>query len=79
MQSGWFKREDLIPVKQKLNAVSKDSIRIYGAIILRMHGTSLADLEEPSAAIIYISPDITGFYLSNDVNSYPSSPKTFRR
>ena len=73
-----FKREDLIPVKQKLNAVSKDSIRIYGEIILRMHGTSLADLEEPSAGIVYVSPDVTGFYLSNDVMKQLSIvPKNF--
>ena len=64
-----IKREQLIPVKQKLNAVSKDAIRIYGAVIIRVYGTPLVQSAgQPScAAIVYVSPDVKGFYLSNDV------------
>ena len=35
-----FREEDVLPVKQKLNAVSKSRLNIYGAVILRMAGVS---------------------------------------
>jgi hypothetical protein len=62
-----FTYKHLIPVKQKLNAVSKSAVRIHGAVILRMSGTSLASsANKPCAAIVYVSPDVSGFYLSNE-------------
>ena len=61
-----FKREDLIPVRQKLNAVSKDSIRIIGAVILRLSSSPNGTKETQCGAIVYVSPDVTGFYMSND-------------
>ena len=54
--------EQLIPVRQQLNAVSSTSIRIYGAVVLRMCGQD----DNTCAAIVYISPDVSGFYLSNE-------------
>ncbi len=66
-QKAGFTREKLIPVRQKLNAVSKNSIRIYGAVILRMYGTTSGINDcQPAVAIVYVSPDVTGFYLSNE-------------
>ena len=56
-----FKHEHLIPVRQKLNAVSKNNIRIYAAIILRMSGTAGAANTEQCGVIVYISPDVAGF------------------
>ena len=61
-----FVRTDLIPVRQKLNAVSKNNIRIYGAIILRLSDKPGEVNDGQHGAIIYISPDVTGFYLSNE-------------
>ena len=61
-----FKRGDLIPVKQKLTAVSKSRISIFGAVILRIYGTSLSGKQYSAACIVYISPDVSGFYLSQD-------------
>ena len=62
-----YSRADLIPVKQKLNAVSKTHINIHGAILLRLQGTSPSGDEYSAAAIVYISPDVTSFYMSKDV------------
>ncbi len=65
-QLAGFKREDLIPVKQKLNGVSKSSIEIYGAVVLRMCGVSSSTRSIQCAAIVYVSPNISGFYLSEE-------------
>ena len=78
-QQAGFTREHLIPVRQKLNAVSKNTIRIYGAVVLRLCGRfdGLDDSQE-AAAIVYVSPDVTGFYLSNEVMKQLSIvPDTF--
>ncbi len=66
-QQAGFTRDRLIPVRQKLNAVSRNTIRIYGAVVLRMFGTtSEMNACQPAVAIVYVSPDVTGFYLSNE-------------
>ena len=62
-----IKRCDLIPVKQKLNAVSKAKINIYGALILRLSGQSATGENFFAAAIVYVSPDISRFYMSQHV------------
>ena len=56
----------MIPVRQKLNAVSRMRINIYGAVILRMNGVSQDERKHSCAAIIYVSPDVSGFYLSKE-------------
>ena len=66
-QSAGITRGSLIPVKQKLNGVDKSRITIYGALIIRLHGVSSTGEEFSAAAIVYVSPDITGFYMSEDV------------
>ena len=66
-QAAGFTRKDLIPVKQKLNAVSKSQITIHGALLLRLRGLSGTGEEYSAAAIVYISPDVNGFYMSQDV------------
>ena len=58
---------DLIPVKQRLYGVDKSSINIHGALIVCLHGLSTAGEEFAAAAIVYISPDVSGFYMSEDV------------
>ena len=65
-QAAGFTLDDLIPVKQKLNGVSKSRIEIYGAVILRMSGTTTSTRKIGCAAIVYVSPSISGFYLSED-------------
>ena len=62
-----FTRGDLIPVKQKLNAVSKSPITIYGAVLLRLQGISASGEEHFAAAVVYVSPEVTSFYMSRDV------------
>ena len=61
-----FTRKDLIPVKQKLNAVSKSRLTIYGAVILRMTGIDSSGEEFASAALVYVSSNVSGFYLSQE-------------
>ena len=61
-----FKREDLIPVRQKLNAVSNNNIRIFGAVILRLSGDPFGTDTNQCGTITYVSPDVNGFYLSNE-------------
>ena len=65
MKAG-LKRKDLIPVKQRLNGVSKSSINIYGAVLLRMYGISQNGERITCAAMVYVSPNVSGFYLSED-------------
>ena len=65
-QAAGFSQSDLIPVQQKLNAVSRMRIKICGAVILRMHGISPSGTNHSCAAIVYISPDVSGFYLSKE-------------
>ena len=61
-----FRQDDLLPVKQKLSAVSWLCINIYGAVILWMTGVSPSAKEHPCAAIVYVSPIVSGFYLSKE-------------
>ena len=61
-----FCNDDLIPVKQKLNAVSKSNITIYSTVILRLSDNSIRGTKCLSAVIIYVSPDVSGFYLSRE-------------
>ena len=66
-QSAGFHRNDLIPVKQRLNGVSKSmNINIYGAILLRMFGTTSSGERVNCAVMVYVSPDVKGFYLSEE-------------
>ena len=59
-----FNQSDMIPVRQKLNVVSRMCINIYGAVILRMNGVSQDEKKHSCAAIVYVSTDVSGFYLS---------------
>ena len=61
-----FQHKDVLPVKQRLNGVSKSYITIYGAVILRMTEKSPSVKEHSCAAIVYISPDVIGFSLSRE-------------
>ena len=66
MKAG-LKQQDLIPTKQKLNGVSKSAIEIYGAVLLRMYGLSSSSGEKCWCRVmVYVSPDVSGFYLSED-------------
>ena len=56
-QAAGISRRDLIPVRQKLNAVSRMRINIYGAAILRMKGTSPNGTVHSCAAKVYVSLD----------------------
>ena len=62
-----FRRCDLIPVRQKLHGVSKSKLTIYGALLLRLTGTSASGALFSAAAIVYVSPDVSDFYMSQDV------------
>ena len=66
-QKAGFRRGDLIPVQQKLNGVKKSKLTIYGALLLRFHGTSSSGENFTAAAIVYVSPDVQNFYMSQDV------------
>ena len=62
-----FRRKDLISVTQKLNGVSNSKLSIYGALLLRFTGTSTSGDQFNAAAVVYISPDVKRFYMSQDV------------
>ena len=66
-QKAGYRRNDLISVQQKLNGVSKSKLTIYGALLLRLHGTSNSGEYYDAAAVVYISPDIQRFYMSQTV------------
>ena len=44
-----------------------DSPHTNGALILRIHGVSNTGVEFSAAAIVYISSDVAGFYMPEDV------------
>ena len=45
----------------------KSKITIFGALLLRLRGVSGTGEEYSAAAIVYVSPDVSGFYMSQDV------------
>ena len=58
-----FKTEDLIPVSLNLSAANKSSIKIDGAILIRINVT--VDGEDRSCAtMVYVSPSCEGFFMS---------------
>ena len=61
-----FRRKDLIATKQRLNGVNKKKIRIYGAILLRMYGMTEDGERITCVVMVYVSPDVTNFYLSEE-------------
>jgi len=58
-----FKEEDLIPVSLGLNAANKSSIRIDGAILVRLDVT-VDGQNHSCATMVYISPSCEGFFMS---------------
>ena len=61
--SAGFKEEDLIPVSLGLSAANKSSIKIDGAILVRI--TAMVDDKQHSCAtMVYISPSCQGFFMS---------------
>ena len=58
-----FKEEDLIPVSLGLNAANKSSIKIAGAILVRLN-VKIDDQLSSCATMVYISPYCEGFYMS---------------
>ena len=59
-----FTLDHLIPVKQGLSAVSKFGLKVLGACFLRLSGISDDKRSISCGAFVYISSDVTGFYLS---------------
>ena len=62
--SSGFCMEDLIPVSMGLEAANKSPISIEGALFLRLSGTSPSGEVITCAALVYISREAQGFYLS---------------
>ena len=62
-----FKRSDLVPVKNKITAANRSPIKIYGALLLRLNGTTPTSQHVQTAAVVYVSPDADKFYLSRGV------------
>ena len=62
--SSGFKVGDLIPVNQNLSAVSRAKLRISGACFFRLHGTLDGRVTSSHPVFTYISPDVSGFFLS---------------
>lgn len=58
-----FEEKDLIPVSLGLNAANKSSIKIDGAILIRLNVT-VNKKEISCATMVYISPSCDGFFMS---------------
>ena len=65
LRSG-FSERDLIPVRHQMKAANTAPIRVDGAIIIRLSGTTKHGDHVEAAVITYISPDAEHFYLSRD-------------
>ena len=59
-----FKKKDLIPVKQTLNAANRQPITILGAIVVRLSGLSQEGELLEAPVIAYVSPDTESLYVS---------------
>ena len=62
--SAGFTPDDIIPVSMGLEAANKSPITIEGALLLRLTGTSPTGEVFSCAALVYISKQAHGFYLS---------------
>ena len=58
-----FKESDLIPVSLGLNAANKSSIKIDGAVLVRL-AVTVAGQTRTCATMVYISPSSEGFFMS---------------
>jgi len=58
-----FKERDLIPVSLGLNAANKSSIKIDGAILVRLN-VKVDGQDNSCATMVYISPSCEGFFMS---------------
>jgi hypothetical protein len=58
-----FKEDDLIPVSLGLNAANKSSIKIDGAILVRLD-VKVGGKDRTCATMVYISPSCEGFFMS---------------
>ena len=65
MQLG-FLLEDLIPVTHSMKAANSASIRIDGAILLKLEGHDSDNRKHCAAVMVYVSPDSKKFYLSRE-------------
>ena len=54
-----FKKNHLVPVKLKMEAANRESIKISGAIFLTITASG-----KVMHAMVYVSPDVQGLYLS---------------
>jgi len=61
-----FCLKDLIPVRHNLKAANTAPIKIDGAILIRLSGTSDNGDCVEAAVMTYISPDTNNFYLSRE-------------
>ena len=58
-----FTEEDLIPVSLNLNAANKSSIKIDGAILVRLT-VKVGGQNRSCATMVYVSPSCEGFFMS---------------
>jgi hypothetical protein len=58
-----FKEDDLIPVSLGLNVANKSSIKIDGAILVRLD-VKVGGKDHTCATMVYISPSCEGFFMS---------------
>ncbi len=59
-----YRKEDLSPVNLSLNAANKSAIKIDGAFFSEISGTATDGSIIKSKAMIYVSSDVRGFFLS---------------
>ena len=61
-----FSERDLIPVTMKMHAANDNKIKIIGAVILRISGTSSHGEHIETRQITYVTPDSDKFFLSKE-------------
>ena len=75
-----FKMTDLIQVDHGMKAANKLPIKIVGAIILRLSGKDVENEEHECAVVVFISPDVEDFFLSEEaMMQLAIIPKDFPR
>ena len=74
-QESGFRKCDLVPVKQKLNAVSKSSIEIFGAVILRMCGQSPSGCDFNCASLVCLAKRSCDVFISRGNGSIENNPR----
>ena len=64
LQKMGLSEKNLLPVKKRMKTAAEGEIHISGAIFLQLSGTDSEGKTHSARSMVYISPEVTAFYLS---------------